>query len=149
MYYPATMTPYSDGSGGYGVTFVDLPGCVSVGTDLEDALRMGQESLTLHLSSMLEDGDYIPTPSTIESARKADIAESAADNEPFPEGIIWQYILVDVPKPKSSAEAPVRISISLRASIVGRIDAFAQDMGMSRSAVINVAAREYIQRMQA
>ena len=60
MYYPATFTPHNDGSGRYDVTFADLPGCVSQGASLEDALRMGQEALSLHIGSMIEDGDPLP-----------------------------------------------------------------------------------------
>ena len=44
MYYPATFTPHTDGTGRYDVTFADLPGCVSQGASLEDAIRMAQEA---------------------------------------------------------------------------------------------------------
>jgi predicted RNase H-like HicB family nuclease len=39
-------TPDSD----YGVSFPDLPGCVTAGVDLEDARRMAGEVLALHLA---------------------------------------------------------------------------------------------------
>ena len=50
-------------SGGYSIDFPDLPGCVSAGDDLEEALAMAREALSLHLFGMLEDGDGIPTAS--------------------------------------------------------------------------------------
>ena len=62
MYYPATFTPHTDGTGRYDVTFADLPGCVSQGASLEDAIRMAQEALGLHIGSMVEDGDTLPEP---------------------------------------------------------------------------------------
>lgn len=148
MYYPATFNPHTDGSGRYDVTFVDLPGCVSQGKNLEDALRMAREALTLHLSGMLEDNDPIPAPSTVEEARRADEAEALVEQDPLPEGTLWQYILVEPAPRKAKAEAPVRLSISLKPSIIEKVDAIAEDMGLTRSGVINVATRDYINRMQ-
>jgi predicted RNase H-like HicB family nuclease len=54
-------------AGGYGVFFPDLPGCVTAGFDLDDARRMAEEALSLHLRGMEEDGDPIPTPSSLEA----------------------------------------------------------------------------------
>jgi predicted RNase H-like HicB family nuclease len=50
-------------SGGYSVDFPDLPGCISAGDSLEEALAMAREALSLHLYGMAEDGDAIPAPS--------------------------------------------------------------------------------------
>jgi predicted RNase H-like HicB family nuclease len=148
FYYPATLLPHSKHPGRFDVTFVDLPGCVSSGDTLIDALRMAQEALTLHLGSMLEDGDPIPDPSTLEEARRVDEAEAEREKDPLPEGTLWQFILVDPATRKAKSESPVRLSISLKPSIIEKIDAIAQDMGLTRSAVINVATRDYINRMQ-
>jgi len=59
--YPAYFRRVA--SGGYSVDFPDLPGCVSAGDSLEEALIMAREALSLHLYGMTEDGDAIPTPS--------------------------------------------------------------------------------------
>jgi predicted RNase H-like HicB family nuclease len=146
-YYPATFLPHPKCPGRFDVTFVDLPGCVSFGDTLMDALRLAQETLTLHLRSMLEDGDPIPAPSTLDEARRKDEVESDAENDPLPEGTLWQYILVDIVPRKAKSESPVRLSISLKPSIIEKIDAIAEDMGLTRSAVINMAMRDYINRM--
>jgi len=145
-YFPATFNPHENGSGRYDVTFVDLPGCVSQGRNFGDALRMANEALTLHISSMLADGDPIPTPSTLEDARRTDEEEAIAENDPLPEGTIWQYVSIEAAPRKPAADAPVRLSISLKPSIIEKIDAMAEEMGLSRSAMINVAARDYISR---
>ena len=50
-------------SGGYSVDFPDLPGCVSAGDGLEEALSMAREALSLHLYGMAEDGEPMPSPS--------------------------------------------------------------------------------------
>lgn len=48
------------------VFFPDLPGCISVGENTEDALRMAKEALSLHLYGMEQDDDKIPSPSNPE-----------------------------------------------------------------------------------
>jgi len=52
---------------GYTVTFPDLPGCVTEGGTLEEALLMAREALELHLYGMEEDGDLIPCPTPPEN----------------------------------------------------------------------------------
>jgi predicted RNase H-like HicB family nuclease len=146
--YPATLVPHPLHLGRYDVTFVDFPGCISSGDTLEQALVMAQEALHLHLCSMLADGDPIPAPSTLDSAVRADDVEAGEENAPQSAGAIWQYILVEPSPGRAKAEAPVRLSISLTPSVIEKIDAIADDMGLTRSGVISAAAREYIDRRQ-
>ena len=47
---------------GYGISFPDFPGCISVGTTREDALRHGAEALAFHVEGLVEDGSPIPHP---------------------------------------------------------------------------------------
>jgi predicted RNase H-like HicB family nuclease len=51
----------------YGVSFPDFSGCVSAGTDLDDARRMGAEALALHIEGLAENGEPLPEPSTLEA----------------------------------------------------------------------------------
>ncbi len=51
---------------GYVVTFPDLPGCISEGVTMEDALHMAKEALELHMYGLEDDGDDIPPPSAPE-----------------------------------------------------------------------------------
>ena len=92
MYYTAALEPHNDGTGRYDVTFPDLPGCVSQGDSLEDAVRMGKEALSLHVSAMLADGDKLPTPSTLEEARKMFEQVAVEAGDPVPENMMYQYI---------------------------------------------------------
>ncbi len=147
-YYPATFVPHPLHPGRYDVTFVDLPGCVSSGDSLLDALHMAQEALTMHLGAMLEDGDPLPAPSSLDEARQIDEAEALEEDDPLPQGTLWQYVLVAPVTRKPKAESPVRLSISLKPSVIARLDAIAEDMGLTRSGIINVAARDYIHRIQ-
>jgi Uncharacterized conserved protein len=54
-----------NGKGGYGVVFPDLPGCISVGDNYEDAVQMAHEALSLYA-----DGEKMPTPRTLEQIKK-------------------------------------------------------------------------------
>ena len=56
---------------GYGVSFPDFPGCVSVGDSLDDAVRRGCEALAFHVEGLRDDGEPIPPPRFID-AIKAD-----------------------------------------------------------------------------
>ena len=58
--YPAVFERDEDG---YAVTFIDLPGCITCGDNLEDAYFMAKDALELHLFGMEEDNDEIPIPS--------------------------------------------------------------------------------------
>ena len=58
---------HKDPGSDYGVSFPDLPGCVTAGVDLDDARAMAEEALSLHLDGMAEDDEPIPEPSSLES----------------------------------------------------------------------------------
>ncbi len=60
--YFAVFEPSTNGT--FGVYFPDLPGCISLGENFENAQVMATEALGLHLWSMEKDGDSIPVPST-------------------------------------------------------------------------------------
>ncbi|HBC95495.1 MAG TPA: pilus assembly protein HicB [Clostridium sp.] len=60
--YPAIITQYKNN---IGITFPDLPGCVSDANSMEEAVKNAREALALHLFGMEEDGFEIPKPSPI------------------------------------------------------------------------------------
>ena len=63
MVYPAVLYPFSDGSGGYVVEFPDLPGCVTEGKNLEEAILMGTDAASGWILDELEEGNSIPEAS--------------------------------------------------------------------------------------
>lgn len=63
LIYPAVFKPFSDQSGGYVVEFPDLPGCVTEGKDLEEAIEMGIDAASGWILGELEDGEQIPSAS--------------------------------------------------------------------------------------
>lgn len=50
---------------GYGAYVPDLPGCVAAAATLEESEELIRQAIELHLDGMREDGDEIPTPTTI------------------------------------------------------------------------------------
>ncbi len=63
LIYPAIFKPFTDQSGGYVVEFPDLPGCVTEGKDLEQAIEMGIDAASGWILGELEDGEKIPQAS--------------------------------------------------------------------------------------
>ena len=63
-YYIALL--HKDPKSDYGVSFPDLPGCITAGRTLDEARAMAVDALALHLQGMIEDGSAIPDPSSLE-----------------------------------------------------------------------------------
>ncbi|MDI9348906.1 MAG: type II toxin-antitoxin system HicB family antitoxin [Candidatus Symbiobacter sp.] len=63
--YPGIIEkePTSD----YGVYFPDLPGCISAGKTLNQAILMGQEALKLYTDFLIEKGKTLPPPTAKEN----------------------------------------------------------------------------------
>lgn len=50
---------------GYAAYVPDLPGCVAAAVTLEETEELIREAIGLHLDGMREDGDDIPSPTTV------------------------------------------------------------------------------------
>jgi predicted RNase H-like HicB family nuclease len=72
LLYPAVFKPFSDGSGGFVVEFPDLPGCVTEGKNLEEAIEMGMDAACGWILGELEDGEKIPEASRCDSISLSD-----------------------------------------------------------------------------
>lgn len=126
--YPAMLEPAEHG--GYGVSFPDLPGCVSFGDDLDHAVSQAQEALNLHLEGLAEDGDELPPAS-----RLSDIFLEPG----LPANIVWVLIVGDEP------EGAERVNVYLPKSLLAQIERFGQTSGVdNRSTFIRLASRQYL-----
>jgi predicted RNase H-like HicB family nuclease len=112
---------HKDRTSDFGVSFPDFPGCVTAGKTLDEARRMAAEALALHVEGMIEDGEEIPTPSTLD----------ALANDPAMTGAVAFLVAVRPPEDKT-----VRVNIAARQSQVEQIDARARRFGLSRSAYL-------------
>ncbi len=68
MKYPVVL--HKDFDSDYGVTVPDLPGCFSAGRTVTESLAMAREAIALHLSGLLEHGEAIPPPKSIEEHKR-------------------------------------------------------------------------------
>ncbi|MFH0825316.1 MAG: type II toxin-antitoxin system HicB family antitoxin [Pseudomonadota bacterium] len=75
----------------FSVNFHDFPGCITAGATLKEAWNMAHEALAFHVEGMLEDGDEIPEPSSLDLVM---LDPNNADALPF---------LVTVPIPAPAA----------------------------------------------
>jgi predicted RNase H-like HicB family nuclease len=130
------MRPYialihKDSDSDYGISFPDLPGCVTAGVSLDEARAMAVEALGLHLEGLAEDGNAIPEPSTLEEIMAdRDNREAVA-------------VLIEPPPVEIRS---VRINITLPEDVLGQIDEFVADHGLTRSGFLARAARKELAR---
>lgn len=119
---------------GYGVSFPDFPGCVSVGDSVDEAVRRGCEALAFHVEGLRDDGEPIPPPRSID-AIKAD--SELAD---WREGA--DLVLIPLLLDRGSTR---RVNISLDRGLLEAIDDEAKQRHMTRSAFLASAARREIE----
>lgn len=119
---------HKDGDSDYGVSFPDLPGCITAGSTLEEARANAEEALALHIEGMIEDKAEIPVPSDLDAiAALADYKTAMATTA----------IEVATKSPKT-----VRVNITLPEDALEAIDKYAEKAGMTRSGYIVKAARD-------
>ena len=125
---------HRDRDSGYGISFPDFPGCVSVGDTVDDAIRHGCEALAFHVEGLSDDGESVPPPRPIE-AIKAD-----------PELADWRlgadFVLVPLLLDRGSSR---RVNISLDRGLLEAIDDEARQRRMTRSAFLASAARHELE----
>jgi predicted RNase H-like HicB family nuclease len=113
----------------FGASFPDLPGCVSAAKTLEKLRPMIEESLGLHIEGMIEDGEALPEPSSLDTIVKSkDYAKAVA---------------VMVVKAPETNGATVRVNITLPEKTLANIDKKAAEKGMSRSSFLVKAAERW------
>ncbi|WP_117193921.1 type II toxin-antitoxin system HicB family antitoxin [Rhizobium terrae] len=117
---------HKDADSDYGISFPDFPGVVTAGTDLDDARRMAEEALAVHVEGLLEDGEAIPEPSSLEAVMSD------------PENKDAVAILVSL---KAQSKRSVRLNITLPEDVLKEIDAYAESLGLTRSGFLALAAK--------
>jgi predicted RNase H-like HicB family nuclease len=71
---------HKDEGTSYGVSFPDVPGCISAGDTREEALANASEALAAHLALMLDDDDGIPASRRFEElTQDRDFVANATD----------------------------------------------------------------------
>ena len=132
------MRPYialihKDAESDYGVSFPDLPGCITAGASLDEARSMAAEALAFHLEGLAADRVAVPAPSSLETIMA---------NHENRDGVA---ILVETPK---IAGKSIRLNITLADELVERIDRHADAQGLTRSGFLARAARLELERVE-
>jgi len=131
MNYPVVI--HKDKKSDYGVSVPDLPGCVSAGVTVDEALAMVREAIELHLEGLIEEGGVVPLPTPIEKLR--------ADPD-YADGI-WAIVNVD----ESTLRVKIaRVGITMPQRVLDAIDRHAKANGETRSGLLARAAVRYIGR---
>ncbi len=125
---------HHDDEPGFGISFPDLPGCVSDGDTVDDAIRRGGEALAFHVEGMTDDGEPVPRARSLHEIERD---ESLAQ---WREGATIAFVPLIVDK-----GSPRRINISLDYGLLHAIDDEAKRRGMTRSAFLSSAARNEIE----
>lgn len=73
QYYPAIIDQENDT---FGISFPDFPGCVSVGSNAQEAALNGERALNAHIKLLQEYGSPLPEPSLL-----VDVDHDAEINE--------------------------------------------------------------------
>jgi predicted RNase H-like HicB family nuclease len=58
---------HKDAKSDYGVSFPDFPGAITAGSTLDEAREMAEEALAFHVEGLIEDGETLPQPSSLET----------------------------------------------------------------------------------
>jgi predicted RNase H-like HicB family nuclease len=131
MNFPVVI--HKDNTSDYGVCVPDLPGCISAGATVDEALAMVREAIELHLEGLIEAGNAVPLASPIEKLRA----------DPEFAGGIWAIVHVD----ESSLRVKfARIGITMPERVFDAIDRYVKANGETRSALLTRAAARYIGR---
>jgi predicted RNase H-like HicB family nuclease len=124
-YYIALI--HKDPDSDYGVSFPDLPGVVTAGSDLDEARDMAAEALALHLEGLTEDGEAAPEPSSLE-----EIMKDAQNRD---------GVAVLIAAPAADVKS-VRINVTMPADVLDQIDRYAEREGFTRSGFLAQAAKK-------
>jgi predicted RNase H-like HicB family nuclease len=129
MNFPIVI--HKDKHSDYGVTVPDLPGCFSAGTTMDEALAMAQEAIELHLEGLIEEGQSVPKPASIERHQK---------NPDYRDGT-WAMIKID---PSSLRIHAKRVNVTIPERVLDAVDRAAALENDTRSGLLTRAATTYL-----
>lgn len=131
MHYAIAI--HKDADSDYGVSVPDLPGCISAGETLQDAIAMAQEAIELHLAGMIEEGAMPPEPTPVDQW----------SDDPDYAGAVWAVVRIEDSNLSLKSQ---RVQITLPERLLEAIDAFADRHDLTRSGLLARAASEFIGR---
>lgn len=126
--YPAIFSPFEDGTG-YTVVIPDLPGCVTEGETLADAILMAEDAASGWVLDELEDG------------KKAPVASALSDIH-TEEGEFVSVLALDI---DSYAEKYGSKAVRKNLTIPAWLNTFGESLNLNFSKVLQDALQEIYQ----
>ena len=117
---------HKDPESDFGVSFPDFPGCTTVGRSLDEARVQAREALEFHIEGMIEDGDAIPAPASLDKVMHD------------PNNASGVAFMVNVRTPAKA----VRVNVTLDENLLSAISGISKN----RSKFLADAAWEKLQR---
>lgn len=108
MLYPIAIER-GDDSHAHGVIVPDIAGCFSAADNYQDIFDNAIEAITLHLEGLVEDGEEIPLPTSI---------DNYMDNPEYA-GMTWALVPVDVSRYLGTTE---KVNVTLPSRLIHLID---------------------------
>lgn len=125
---------HKDADSDFGVSFPDVPGCVSAGSTLDEARSMATEALAGHLRLMREGGEDWPEPSSLETIM------SERENQ---DAVAFLVSMED------KAAKVLRVNITMPENELAAVDMYAKRVGYTRSNFLRKAALHLIRHGEA
>jgi predicted RNase H-like HicB family nuclease len=123
---------HKDTDSDFGVSFPDLPGCISAGSTVEEALAEARVALALHLEGLAEEGMTTPKARSVLAIHEdKQFLSDKAD-----------ALLITPVSPSSISGINTRINISVDTGALAQIDKAASAAGLSRSRFLVQSALE-------
>lgn len=114
---------------GYSVFFPDFSGFGSAGDTLEEARKNAKEGLIAHIELMVECGEHIPKPSSLDQ-----VIQLSEAKECIP-------LIISIIAPSGKAQ---RINITMDTALLHAIDSAANSQHKTRSALLAEAAQRLL-----
>ena len=120
---------HKDEDSDFGVSFPDLPGCVTAGATFAEAQQLASEVLDFHLDGLLAEG--LPVPAARPPDQIAATTEAAGAT----------LLAVEARKPPRR-----RINITFPPGLLREVDRLARERGLARSELLVRSARDFLKR---
>lgn len=127
LVYPAVFTPLDDGNG-FTVEVPDLPGCITEGDNLIEAIEMGTDAASGWILGEIEDGNSFPSASAALEA---------------PKGSFVNLLVLDM---DSYAERYGSRAVRRNITVPAWLDTYAQKNHLSLSKVVQDTLLELAQK---
>lgn len=114
---------------GYSVFFPDFSGFGSAGDTLEEARKNAKEGLIAHIELMVENGECLPRPSSLDKVMQLSDAKECIP------------LIISIIAPSGKAQ---RINITMDTALLQAIDSAANSQHKTRSALLAEAAQRLL-----